>query len=105
MRKLTLFLGTIGFVLVTVRVFGQTPVSTPTPTMTVDEYEPRSTLVVPQHLVTRAKYPFIDVHTHYEQHHLFAKHPRTKFIAAHLSWLVAICAGWVRSWINIQICL
>jgi predicted TIM-barrel fold metal-dependent hydrolase len=33
-------------------------------TMTVDEYEPRSTLVVPEHIVTRAKFPFIDVHAH-----------------------------------------
>ncbi len=33
-------------------------------TMTVDEYEPRSTLVVPKHIVTRAKFPFIDVHAH-----------------------------------------
>ncbi len=33
-------------------------------TMTVEEYEPKSTLVVPQHPVTRAKYPFIDVHNH-----------------------------------------
>src|SRR6266702_2844585 len=33
-------------------------------TMTIEEYEPKSTLVVPQHPVTRAKYPFIDVHNH-----------------------------------------
>src|SRR5216683_6492014 len=33
-------------------------------TMTIEEYEPRSTLVVPQHPVKRAKYPFIDVHNH-----------------------------------------
>lgn len=33
-------------------------------TMTVEEYEPRSTLVVPAHPVTRAKYPFVDVHVH-----------------------------------------
>ncbi len=31
---------------------------------TIEEYEPRSTLVVPQHPVPRAKYPFIDVHGH-----------------------------------------
>ena len=49
-------------VLVAVPVYTQTP----TQTMTVDEYEPRSTLVVPQHPLTRAKYPFIDVHTHYD---------------------------------------
>src|ERR1035441_8554450 len=34
------------------------------PQMTIEEYEPKSTLVVPQHPVTRAKYPFIDVHNH-----------------------------------------
>jgi len=28
------------------------------------EYDPPSTLVVPGHPVTRAKYPFIDVHSH-----------------------------------------
>src|SRR5207302_4376952 len=33
-------------------------------TMTIEEYEPKSTLVVPQHPVTRAQYPFIDVHNH-----------------------------------------
>ena len=33
-------------------------------TMTIEDYKPKSTLVVPQHPVTRAKYPFIDVHNH-----------------------------------------
>src|SRR2546426_1244934 len=33
-------------------------------TISIEEYEPKSTLVVPQHPVTRAKYPFIDVHNH-----------------------------------------
>jgi predicted TIM-barrel fold metal-dependent hydrolase len=32
--------------------------------MTFEEYEPRSTLVVPAHPKTRAKFPFIDVHGH-----------------------------------------
>ena len=32
--------------------------------MSIAEYSPKSTLVVPQHPVTRAKYPFIDVHNH-----------------------------------------
>jgi predicted TIM-barrel fold metal-dependent hydrolase len=32
--------------------------------MSIEEYEPKSTLVVPEHMVTRAKYPFIDVHNH-----------------------------------------
>jgi len=34
------------------------------PTMSFEEYDPRSTLVVPAHPVTAAKYPFIDVHNH-----------------------------------------
>ncbi len=32
--------------------------------MDVEEYEPISTLKVPQHPLTKAKYPFIDVHNH-----------------------------------------
>ena len=32
--------------------------------MDVEVYEPVSTLKVPQHLLTRSKYPFIDVHNH-----------------------------------------
>jgi predicted TIM-barrel fold metal-dependent hydrolase len=35
-----------------------------TQTMTIEEYQPKSTLVVPQHPVSRARYPFIDVHNH-----------------------------------------
>lgn len=33
-------------------------------TMSIEEYAPKSTLVVPQHPITHAKYPFIDVHNH-----------------------------------------
>ncbi len=33
-------------------------------TMPYDRYDPVSTLVVPEHLLHRAKYPFIDVHNH-----------------------------------------
>src|SRR5512145_14703 len=33
-------------------------------TMSIEEYDPKSTLVVPEHPLTRAKYPFIDVHSH-----------------------------------------
>jgi len=32
--------------------------------LSIEEYDPKSTLVVPQHPVTRARYPFIDVHNH-----------------------------------------
>jgi uncharacterized protein len=34
------------------------------PSLTIEEYEPKSTLIVPQHPVTRARYPLIDVHNH-----------------------------------------
>lgn len=40
---------------------GRTP-TIPPPTIT--EYKPRSTLVVPEHQVPRAKYPFVDFHGH-----------------------------------------
>lgn len=33
-------------------------------TMDFEEYDPPSTLVVPEHIPTRAKFPFIDVHNH-----------------------------------------
>ncbi len=33
-------------------------------TMTFEEYEPTSTLVVPENLIRSAKYPFVDVHSH-----------------------------------------
>lgn len=32
--------------------------------MDFEEYDPKSTLVVPEHKITRAKFPFIDVHNH-----------------------------------------
>jgi predicted TIM-barrel fold metal-dependent hydrolase len=32
--------------------------------MSIEEYEPKSTLVVPEHHPKRAKFPFIDVHNH-----------------------------------------
>jgi hypothetical protein len=33
-------------------------------TVNFEEYEPKSTLVVPEHITTKAKFPFIDVHNH-----------------------------------------
>lgn len=36
----------------------------PDTTMTFEEYQPESTLVVPGEKVTRAKFPFIDIHSH-----------------------------------------
>jgi predicted TIM-barrel fold metal-dependent hydrolase len=32
--------------------------------LSIEEYEPKSSLVVPQHPVARARFPFIDVHSH-----------------------------------------
>lgn len=34
-------------------------------TMSFEEYEPKSTLVVPEHKVSRARFPIIDVHSHH----------------------------------------
>lgn len=36
----------------------------PEPTMDFEQYEPVSTLVVPEHPVVKAKFPFVDVHSH-----------------------------------------
>lgn len=46
--------------------WGQTsqPETTPEPQMDFESYNPPSTLVVPKNPVTRAKFPFIDVHNH-----------------------------------------
>ena len=38
--------------------------------MSFEDYEPRSTLVVPEHPLTRARYPFIDVHNHQDAEEL-----------------------------------
>jgi predicted TIM-barrel fold metal-dependent hydrolase len=38
--------------------------SPPRPVIAFDDYDPRSTLKVPEHRPTRAKYPFISVHEH-----------------------------------------
>jgi predicted TIM-barrel fold metal-dependent hydrolase len=32
---------------------------------TIDEYQPKSTLVTAEHRIERAKYPFVDIHSHY----------------------------------------
>ena len=32
--------------------------------ITVEEYEPRNTLVVPEHIITSARFPFVDIHGH-----------------------------------------
>ena len=46
----------------------QTPTpSGPGATMSIEEYDPKSTLVVPEHHPQKAKYPFIDVHNHQDR--------------------------------------
>src|SRR5690349_6978917 len=37
------------------------------PTMSIEDYSPKSTLVVPEHHPAHAKYPFIDVHNHQDR--------------------------------------
>ncbi len=39
----------------------------PAQTMSIEEYDPKSTLVVPEHHPAKAKYPFIDVHNHQDR--------------------------------------
>src|SRR5690349_18197061 len=34
-------------------------------TLTIEEYDPKSTLVVPEHKLDRSKFPFIDIHSHH----------------------------------------
>jgi predicted TIM-barrel fold metal-dependent hydrolase len=53
-------LAAIPFAFLLVLLFGQQPPPAPT----IEEYEPRAMLVVPKTEVPRAKYPFIDIHTH-----------------------------------------
>jgi predicted TIM-barrel fold metal-dependent hydrolase len=46
--------------------------------VTFEEYEPKSTLVVPGKVITRAKFPFIDIHNH--QWEMNSKEDLTKLI-------------------------
>jgi predicted TIM-barrel fold metal-dependent hydrolase len=57
MKILSLLLSSVGL---TLGCLGQSP----RPAMDFEKYDPVSTLVVPEHQVPRAKYPFIDVHNH-----------------------------------------
>ena len=36
-------------------------------TLTFEEYEPKSTMVVPEHKIPRAKFPMIDIHSHHNR--------------------------------------
>jgi uncharacterized protein len=54
----------ISAALIALSASAQQPAATP---MTIQEYDPRSTLVVPEHPKSRAKFPFIDVHGHQDK--------------------------------------
>ena len=60
MKNLILF---IILLLVCIGLTAQSPESS-APKMDFEAYDPPSTLVVPEHPVTRARFPFIDVHSH-----------------------------------------
>ncbi|MGB3464648.1 MAG: amidohydrolase family protein [Cyclobacteriaceae bacterium] len=54
----------IALVLLTQPLFLQAQQEESEPTMSFEEYNPKSSLVVPENIVKKAKYPFIDVHNH-----------------------------------------
>ena len=66
-RSTTVPLTGLGAWLLAASLGAQAPWPTPVPQMTVEEYEPKSTLVVPGKEVKRAKFPFIDVHNHQDR--------------------------------------
>src|SRR5947209_12635846 len=43
----------------------QSQPSTSSQVPNIEEYNPKSTLVVPEHKIQRAKFPFIDIHSHH----------------------------------------
>ena len=48
--------------------------------MDFEEYDPPSTLVVPEHKLTRSKFPFIDIHNHYGNMNTADLSERVKFM-------------------------
>jgi predicted TIM-barrel fold metal-dependent hydrolase len=57
-------LGSLVAVLLALALMSLSPVRLAAQEMGFEEYEPRSTLVVPEHSLTRARFPFIDAHAH-----------------------------------------
>jgi uncharacterized protein len=57
----------LALALTSVATYAQPKVATPAGPIDFEEYEPVSTLKVPEHKLTRSKYPFIDVHNHQYQ--------------------------------------
>lgn len=66
MRPLRFLSALSAFTLFSLAAIAQAPVKVSTENGPIDfeEYEPVSTLKVPEHRLTRSKYPFIDVHNH-----------------------------------------
>ena len=101
------FLGTAGTVAITAQpAQPQKPAPAPTqPSLALEDFEPKSMLVVPEHPVQRANYPVIDVHTHVSS--VFAKRrvSGSPEMAKALGQVNAI-AGWmdalnIRTMINL----
>src|SRR6476659_5167689 len=61
--------GVVLFLLVGMGRLAETPAqaqeSTNGRVPTIEEYHPKSTLVTPEHQIERAKYPFVDIHSHH----------------------------------------
>ncbi len=60
-QQIVLFLALGPMLLV---ILASLPAKSQTPPVTFEEYDPKSTLVVPEHPTPRARFPFIDVHSH-----------------------------------------
>ena len=60
-----IFLLTLFSLLLVAPTFAQPRGQQPTKTLTTEEYEPKSSLITKETKVTRAKFPFVDVHSHH----------------------------------------
>ncbi len=71
----------------------------PEPQLTVEEYTPRSTLVVDEHPVLRARFPVVDVHSHHRPGFSAARWDAivAEMDALNLQVLVNLSGGWGRS--------
>ena len=78
MRRLAIAVGMVALAAVVLALLPEAPGLSPIPqtrptaaqsrgdgALTVEEYEPRSTLVVDEHPVARARFPVVDVHSHH----------------------------------------
>ncbi|MGV3559417.1 amidohydrolase family protein [Larkinella arboricola] len=67
LRNLRFYTALSALTLTLATAHAQPKVATPSGPIDFEEYEPVSTLKTPEHKLTRAKYPFIDVHNHQYQ--------------------------------------